>query len=103
MKLKGVDSTDASKAKDNQNASTGNRTRAARVAGEHSTTEPSMLKHDEASLNHRHPSVVAVDHIQAGQLSVWKPRLVAMKRSVEIVRNHLTTQTDSFKRLNFIW
>ncbi len=26
-----------------QNASTGNRTRAARVAGEHSTTEPSML------------------------------------------------------------
>jgi hypothetical protein len=47
-------------------------------------------------------SVVANDQTQAGQLSVWKPRLVAMKISTEKVRNPLTTQAESFKRLNLI-
>jgi hypothetical protein len=46
--------------------------------------------------------VVAVDYTQAGQLSVWKPRLVAMKISTEKVRNPLTTQVKTFKRLNLI-
>jgi len=48
------------------------------------------------------PSVVVVDHTQTGQLSVWGPRLVAMKRSAEIVRNNPNTQADFFKRLNLI-
>ena len=88
-----------------QNASTGNRTRAARVAGEHSTTEPSMLDHTKDflfNINDDVPFVVAVDHTQAGQLSVWKPRLVEMKISTEKVRNLLTTQVVTFKRLNLI-
>ena len=62
-------------------ASSGNRTRAARVAGEHSTTEPTMLRYYKLQFDIYE---VATDKMSSAMI-VSSARVTAMERAIERV------------------